>query len=172
MSDRNVELPSFELPPQPELGQEAVDNNVEAPVNTPETGGNQPGRQQQPVATPLPSQPIQLQTMAPASGPTNIVVKAPSSDDGLVAADADLIEKEWVDKAKEIVAKTQNDPHTQKEEISKVKAEYMEKRFKKTIKTDSTKPEKLPYETTARPVSPTLPTPVLPAPVNQPEQAG
>jgi hypothetical protein len=54
-----------------------------------------------------------------------------------VADDVDLIEKEWVDRAKAIVEATQDDPHKQKSEISKVKAEYIQKRFNKTIKVDT-----------------------------------
>lgn len=50
------------------------------------------------------------------------------------ADDVDLIEKVWVDKAKKIVAQTRDDPYVQKNEISKVKAEYMGSRFGKKIK--------------------------------------
>ncbi len=166
MSDKSVEMPSFELPPQPEIGQVESEATLEAPVRTPEAGSNQPGIQQQPVAAPQPS-PVLLQTVQAPQAPTNIIVQSQTSDDGLTAADTDLIEKMWVDKAKDIVAKTADDPHTQKEEISKVKAEYLQKRFKKSIKTDHAEVVKQPYEATARPVSPSLP-----APVNQPDQAG
>ena len=49
------------------------------------------------------------------------------------AADIDLIEKEWVLKAKQIVEKTSEDPFTQQEELSKMKAEYLKKRYKRNI---------------------------------------
>jgi len=51
------------------------------------------------------------------------------------AADADRIEKEWIDKAKSVIARTLDDPFTQKNEMSKVKAAYIKKRFNKTLKT-------------------------------------
>ena len=51
-----------------------------------------------------------------------------------VANDIDLIEKEWVDKAKAIVAKTRNDPHAQNSEMNRFKADYMKKRYGKDIK--------------------------------------
>jgi len=54
----------------------------------------------------------------------------------LPAADKDVIEKQWVQKAKEIVADTKSDPYKQKSEMSKAKADYIQKRFKKTVKTD------------------------------------
>lgn len=54
----------------------------------------------------------------------------------LLAAEKDLIEKQWVEKAKEIVAETRSDPYQQKNEMSKAKADYIHKRFKKVVKTD------------------------------------
>ncbi len=46
-----------------------------------------------------------------------------------VANDDDLIEKEWVDKAKKIVAGTREDPHLQDEKVNKLQADYLKKRF-------------------------------------------
>lgn len=51
-----------------------------------------------------------------------------------VADDIDLIEKEWVDKAKAIVNSTRNDPHSQNDEMNRFKADYMKKRYNKDIK--------------------------------------
>lgn len=51
-----------------------------------------------------------------------------------IADDTDLIEKEWVDKAKEIVAQTAHDPYLQNKEINKVRAEYLKKRYNKELK--------------------------------------
>ncbi len=48
--------------------------------------------------------------------------------------DNDLIEKEWVNKAKQIVERTRDDPHKQTEELTLVKVDYMKKRYNKTIK--------------------------------------
>ena len=47
----------------------------------------------------------------------------------LVANDDDLIEKEWVDKAKKIVAETQNNPFRRDEEVNKLQVDYLKKRF-------------------------------------------
>lgn len=56
---------------------------------------------------------------------------------GLAASDdTDLIEKEWVNKAKQIVEHTRNDPHKQSEELTLMKVDYMKKRYNKTIKLD------------------------------------
>lgn len=60
----------------------------------------------------------------------------PITDSTLIADDADLIEKEWVLKAKAIVAQTAHDPNLQTKEIGKVKAEYLKKRYNKVLKVD------------------------------------
>ena len=50
------------------------------------------------------------------------------------ADDGDLIEKEWVIKAKQIIERTRNDPYQQSEDLTLFKADYMKKRYGKTIK--------------------------------------
>lgn len=61
---------------------------------------------------------------APQSAPTQ-----PMEDD-------DLIEKEWVNKAKQIVNKNRSDPYKQSEELTAFRADYMKKRYGKNIKLD------------------------------------
>jgi hypothetical protein len=51
------------------------------------------------------------------------------SNNPAVANDDDLIEKEWVDKAKKIVAETRDNPHLQDEKVNKLQADYLKKRF-------------------------------------------
>lgn len=53
------------------------------------------------------------------------------------AGDVDVIEKAWIDKAKHIVDQTSSDPFEQQKMISKVKADYIKKRFNKDIKIDT-----------------------------------
>lgn len=65
---------------------------------------------------------------------TATTTTASASTTGLVADDGDLIEKEWVVKAKEIVERTKLDPHAQNKEMNRVKADYMKKRYNKDIK--------------------------------------
>lgn len=50
-----------------------------------------------------------------------------------LAEDVDLIEKEWVEKAKAIVNHTKDDPNRQSKEINKMKADYIKKRYNKDI---------------------------------------
>ena len=57
-----------------------------------------------------------------------------SSVTPIVADDNDLIEKEWVNKAKEIVERTRQNPYQQSQELNLFKADYMKKRYNKTLK--------------------------------------
>jgi hypothetical protein len=124
--------PSFEanLPPSQEAepGQEKTS---EAPVARPEQAGNQP----QPALPAIPDDIPAVDQPVIAVPPQDITTPIPT-DPNAVAADTERIEREWVDKVKNVVAKTREDPFLQKDQMSKVKAEYIQKRFNKTIKTD------------------------------------
>lgn len=58
-----------------------------------------------------------------------VVDNATIDDTPLVANDDDLIEKEWVDKAKKIVAETQNNPYGRDEAVNKLQVDYIKKRY-------------------------------------------
>lgn len=64
---------------------------------------------------------VQDQTQTQAPGPA-------------IADDVDVIEKEWVDKAKSIVSSTKDNPHLQEKEVSKLQADYLMKRYGKKMK--------------------------------------
>lgn len=68
------------------------------------------------------------------SAPTPVVVvdatATPVVDDlPIVASDDDLIEKEWVDKAKKIIMQTKDDPFRREQEVSRLQADYLRKRY-------------------------------------------
>lgn len=50
------------------------------------------------------------------------------------ADDVDVIEREWVDKAKYIVESTKDDPYMQDKQIEALKVDYMKKRYGRDIK--------------------------------------
>lgn len=52
----------------------------------------------------------------------------------IIAEDVDLIEKEWVVRAKEIIARTRHDPYEQNRQVEQMKADYMKKRYNRDIK--------------------------------------
>ncbi|MCL1876774.1 hypothetical protein FWF74_01965 [Candidatus Saccharibacteria bacterium] len=49
------------------------------------------------------------------------------------AADDDLIEKEWVDQARTIVARTKDDPHEQARLAAELMRDYIKKRYGKSV---------------------------------------
>jgi len=57
-----------------------------------------------------------------------------ADDNPLLASDDEVIEQEWVQKAKSIVAQTKGDPYTQEKEVGKLQADYLKKRYGKDIK--------------------------------------
>jgi hypothetical protein len=129
--------PNFELPREqpeaaPEQGEARREQTVEqAPAARPERS---------PQAAKQPALPVVPDDIPAADNP---VIAAPPDDvtdnafdPHQAAEDTDRIEPEWVDKAKAIVSQTHDDPYAQKHEMSKIKAEYIRKRFGKTIKTD------------------------------------
>ena len=72
-------------------------------------------------------------TTAPAQSPAPA---APNPAAPAMADDGDLIEKEWVSKVKQIMHTTAHDPYEQNRQFTKLKADYMQKRYGKSIKLD------------------------------------
>lgn len=128
----NLNLP----PPVVESGNMPVPSEA-APAATPEVVPGFPEQSPPPAA--MPQLPPMLQPAPPsqpaASDPA--ASNAAAADPAVPPAgadDTDLIEKEWVSKAKAIVEKTKEDPHQQTKDISDLKADYLKKRYNKTIK--------------------------------------
>jgi hypothetical protein len=127
--------PQFEIPKVQETGQE---KQTEQAIERRQVSEGAPAK-----ATPkFPvQQPIAPHPQAPTIQkiPVQTQSSSPAISAGLPAQDTDLIEKEWVLRAKSIVAQTQDDPYRQKKEMSKMKADYIKKRFNKTLPTEDTK---------------------------------
>lgn len=70
---------------------------------------------------------------APVKSAPIVVDDTTVSDAPLAAGDDDLIEKEWVDKAKKIVKETRDNPHRQEEAVSKLQVDYLKKRYGREI---------------------------------------
>ena len=85
-------------------------------------------------AAPLPVVPMPLPTV---SVPVPTTQQSDDSAGPTIAADDDLIEKEWVDKAKNIIAQTQNDPYKREREVGKLQADYLRKRYGKELGTSN-----------------------------------
>lgn len=128
--NQNEPQPSFELPPVQPGGADG--QAMEAPVPMPERN-TQPG-----IPAPTGPMPDPFYTNAPVPTPPATPVAAPAPVQAVpqLADDSDLIEKEWVVKAKQIVAATKEDPYVQNKELSKFKADYLKKRYNKDIKVE------------------------------------
>ena len=106
-----------QAPQQPEK-QETREQHVGGPTGDPASLA-QPAA---PVLPPLP-------TLTPSPAVQSVV----ADTNPVSAADDDLIEKEWVEKAKKVVAETKHDPYLQGQEVSKLQADYLKKRYGKTV---------------------------------------
>lgn len=78
--------------------------------------------------------PSSVAAQAPVAADNTQVSQTVVDDTPLVAADQDLIESVWVDKAKKIVQETRNDPYLQESKVSQLQADYLKKRYGKDIK--------------------------------------
>ena len=139
----NPELPAPQInpganheyrPPSPEEGGQS---------GAPETQGEQSHEREQnmkqvdrentPPATPaIISVPRPVPVPVPAAPATADDTATPT-----IAADDDLIEKEWVDKAKKIISDTQNDPYRREQEVNKLQTDYLRKRYGKELGTSN-----------------------------------
>lgn len=110
------------LPPSPETGFEQGERPMERQGEAAPSAVTATPVLPTPVAIPVPP--------APATSPTQ-----PAADQGnpVVAADDDLIEKEWVDKAKKIIAETRDDPRRREQEVGKLQVDYLRKRYGKQL---------------------------------------
>ena len=87
----------------------------------------QPSQSTQPM--PQPAAPASAQAQ-PEPAPANL---SASPATNLIAEDVDLIEKEWVERAKDIVHKTKDNPYLQNQALTQMKVDYIKKRYNKDI---------------------------------------
>jgi hypothetical protein len=126
--EANFNLP----PPTPEAGDDSLDKAVEAPASALETVGKKP---LQPALPTVPDDiPVADQPTIPAAQPQTNGDAASQTQAAI--PDSDHIERSWIDKTRSIISQTREDPYIQKKEVSKIKAEYIKKRFNKQIKTE------------------------------------
>lgn len=109
-----------QAPRQPEQQeqQETREQHVGGPQGDPVVVVQAP-----PALPPLPQAAPPSATGTSTAGDTN-----PTA-----ASDEDLIEKEWVEKAKKVVEQTKHDPYLQGQEVSRLQADYLKKRYGKTV---------------------------------------
>jgi len=123
----------IEVAPSAPSNQEASSVSIEeSSASSPE---NRPQQQSVAVSSQAASD-IALPAQSIATTLSNDDTTTDKSGTSSQANNTDRIEKEWVDKAKTVISSNKDDPFEQKTAMSRVKAEYIQKRFNKTIKTD------------------------------------
>ena len=90
-----------------------------------------------PSGDPVASVPVNNQLPPIVPGTDQPVATTVTDDTPLAASDDEVMEQEWVQKAKRIVSQTKGDPFTQEKEVGKLQAEYIKKRYGKEIKLTS-----------------------------------
>ncbi len=130
--DPHSHIPSFEIPKNAEKNPVHIQYGEVDPslrfdashetLPAPHMPTHQP-MQPIPVQQNMTGQPMQQVAMQPA----------PMQAGHLIADDADVIEKEWVERAKKVVMMTKHDPHLESRELSRLKATYMKQRFNKDL---------------------------------------
>ena len=123
-----------QLPPAPMVNPEAIPTLPRPEVGI-EAGGGQRVEQAAEagaiaagMASQAASQPLVAMPQAPPAGQPAAAPATP-----LVAADEDLIEKEWVERAKSIIQQTKDDPHARTQQVNELQRGYLEKRFGRVI---------------------------------------
>lgn len=132
----NNERSSVNLPP-PVAEQsvpQAVNNQEKPAQNVAEHAEAMPHPSAAPATLPsLPAVPPASQSFVQPN-PSSVASSTTNSVVNTTADDSDLIEKEWVNRAKKIIEDNRDNPHKQSKELTIVKADYMKKRYNKTIK--------------------------------------
>ena len=131
----NAQIPSFEIPKSAEAtpvysGGEEFDPSLSVEgtreiLPAPSMVHSQQNPMQGTAPGGLPQQ------VSPPLQPTTVADMGNSSH--IIADDVDVIEKEWVERAKKIISLTSDDPYAEAKEIGKLKATYLKKRFNKDI---------------------------------------
>jgi hypothetical protein len=130
MNPNRNESPGLSLPaPVAETGAPTFSAQENGQKN-PETGTASAEK-----STAISTNPAPQITPPQAQSTTNDdVTKSSKGVVSKVIEDKDLIEKEWVEKAKAIINQNRDNPYKQTEDITGVKAEYLEKNYNKSIK--------------------------------------
>lgn len=133
MEPRRPELNLGLEQPAVSYGQNLEQTPEQAPVRQFEVSPEAPERQGETIGGVVSTATLPAPVVAPLPAPTvddqSQAATSVNSDTPTLASDEDLIEKEWVDKAKKILAQTKDDPYRREQEVSKLQADYLRKRY-------------------------------------------
>ena len=120
----------------------AADNGEKIAPSSPENEGIEtaaPRVEQAAEASAARADAVAISTPTPLTTGTNDSTVVDDTTSPVIAADEDVIEKEWVDSSKKIVSETQGDPHSRSRRVNKLHADYLKKRFGKELNSAESK---------------------------------
>ncbi|HEY6737019.1 MAG TPA: hypothetical protein VI322_04870 [Candidatus Saccharimonadia bacterium] len=123
--------PALEQTPAAPVASEAVPATPEAaPVvgASPAPASPAPAAGQQPVVDPMALAMAQPMPASATQAPQPQAAPLPN-----LAADVDVIEPEWVDKAEEVVRQHVGDPYGEEEAVEALQEDYLQKRYGLTV---------------------------------------
>lgn len=136
-SSLEMNMPSPESLPTVPTPETTPGSNPEFPMPSPERGqesGERGAEQSAQAQAAVAAQPIPITLPTPMPTTADDTQSATAADDlPGVAGDEDLIEKEWVDKAKQIISQTVGDPAQREKEVNRLQSDYLKKRYGKEL---------------------------------------
>jgi hypothetical protein len=117
---------SYEVPPNfsspetfPAASPERVEQRSAVELAPPPPAGAPPV-----MAQPMPPAPVVPPTVPPVD---------PAAANPIAANDDDVIEKEWVDRAKQVILQTKDNPYAREKAIGELQRDYLAKRYGRQI---------------------------------------
>lgn len=137
-SSPEMNLPGPERAPDVSPSAQSPESTPEIPLPSPEYGDSstleRAAEQSNAAQAALSAQPIPITLPTPVPVQDDATTQTTQDDDHpAVAADDDLIEKEWVDKAKQIISQTKDDPAEREKQVGRLQADYLRKRYGKEL---------------------------------------
>lgn len=121
----------YELPPQPEGWEAHLEKAVEG-----QSGADSPSiKKAADNSAPVPDAPA-AGTPDPAASSADDTSVRDNSGQYSDEEENEVIEKQWVEKAKSVIYQHKDSPYQQRKEFGKVKAAYMKARFNKILKVE------------------------------------
>lgn len=121
---------SYEVPPNFASQEMAPGQSFEIPMDSPERAQERSPIELAPPPPPMPTMPVQAVAVPMPEQPQSAVAGSSSPN---TADDDDVIEKEWVDRAKQIIAQTREDPSAREKALGALQKDYLFKRYGKQL---------------------------------------
>ncbi len=121
----------------PQVESYELSPDASSPETVPSSSPERVAQRSAVELAPQPRQPMQMPVMPQVTVPPAPVVN-PASDDTTVlnpsaATDDDVIEKEWVDRAKQVILQTKDNPYAREKAIGELQRDYLAKRYGRQV---------------------------------------